>query len=117
MPGTGTATTFTFDQRGNRTKATTGTAVTTYDYDQANRLTSYTSGSATATYTYNGDGLRVAKTVGGSTSTFGYDIAEGLPLLLSDGSNSYICGPDRRPGRADRLEYRHVPARRPASDC
>jgi RHS repeat-associated protein len=92
-PSGGTGTTFTFDLRGNRTAATTGTASTTYGYDQANRLVSYVSGTTTASYAYNGDGLRVAKTVGGTTTTFGYDIAEGMPLLLTDGSNSYIYGP------------------------
>lgn len=92
-----TSTTYAFDSRGNRTTATTGTAVTTYTYDQANRLTGYTRGSTTAAYTYNGDGLRASKTVAGVTTKFVYDTAEGLPLILSDGANYYLYGPDGIP--------------------
>ena len=88
-----TTTTYVFDARGNRTKATTGTTVTSYGYDQANRLTSYTRGTTTATYTYNGDGLRASKTTGGTTTKFVYDTAQGMPLILNDGANSYLYGP------------------------
>lgn len=92
----GAATTYTFDARGNRATAV-GAATIAYGYDQANRLTSYGNGSTSATYTYNGDGIRVAKTVAGTTSTFAYDTAEGLPLILSDGTNSYVYGPGGTP--------------------
>ena len=92
-----TSTAYVFDARGNRTSATTGTAVTTYAYDQANRLTGYTRGSTTATYAYNGDGLRASKTVAGVTTKFAYDTAEGLPLILTDGANYYLYGPDGIP--------------------
>ncbi len=44
-------------------------------------------------YTYNGEGLRVSQTIKGTTSYFAWDPTEGLPLLLSDGTNSYIYGP------------------------
>ena len=92
-----TSTAYVFDARGNRSTATTGTAVTTHGYDQANRLTGYTRGATTATYAYNGDGLRVSKTVGGVTTTFVYDTAEGMPLILTDGANSYLYGPSGVP--------------------
>jgi RHS repeat-associated protein len=92
-----TSTAYTFDARGNRTTATTGTAVTTYAYDQANRLTGYTRGTTTATYAYNGDGLRASKTVGSTTTKFVYDTAEGMPLILTDGANSYLYGPSGTP--------------------
>ena len=89
----GVAATFVFDSRGNRTRTTIGSTVTNYGYDQANRLTSYTVGSTAATYTYNGDGLRVTKTVAGTARPIAYDIAEGMPLILNDGTSSYIYGP------------------------
>jgi RHS repeat-associated protein len=92
-----TSTAYVFDARGNRTKATTGSTVTSYGYDQANRLTSYTKGATAATYAYNGDGLRVSKTVAGTTTNFVYDTAEGMPLILNDGANSYLYGPGRVP--------------------
>jgi RHS repeat-associated protein len=51
----------------------------------------------TATYAYDGDGLRMSKTVSGITSRFSWDVAEGLPLLLVDGTTSYVYGPSGLP--------------------
>ena len=45
------------------------------------------------TYTYNGDGLRMSKTANGTTSQYTWDTSGKTPLLLSDGTNSYIYGP------------------------
>ena len=54
----------------------------------------YTATNSPATvYAYNGDGLRVAKTnahVG--TDRFAWDISTGLPMLIADGSTSYVYG-------------------------
>lgn len=69
----------------------------TYGYDQADRLTSYGSGSTSATYTYNGDGLRTNKAVNGVTQPEVWDLAEGMPIMLTDGTNSYVTGPDGLP--------------------
>lgn len=88
-----TSTAYEFDARGNRTKATTGTTVANYGYDQANRLTSYSKGTTTASYAYNGDGLRASKTTGGTTKKFVYNTAQGMPLILNDGTRSYLYGP------------------------
>ena len=88
-----TSTAYTFDARGDRTKATTGTTVATYGYDQVNRLTSFARGTTTASYTYNGDGLRASKKVGSTTTKFVYDTAEGMPLILTDGAIYYLYGP------------------------
>ncbi len=89
-PPTG-ATTYTYDARGNRTKLTPPSGgATPLAYDQANRLTGY---GANPTYAYNGDGLRLSKTVSGSTSQFLWDVGSTLPLLLKDGSTSYVYGP------------------------
>jgi len=93
-------TTFNFDPRGNRTLMTPPSGpATNYSYDQANRLTAYNNGNppTAATYTYNGVGLRMSKTVGGILEPFVWDVAEGLPLLLKDGTTRYIYGPGTLP--------------------
>jgi len=70
-------------------------SLTLYSY-RAIRLTSYSQGSASARYAYNGDGLRVAKTVNGATTSDVRDLAEGMPLLLQETTNStttkYVTG-------------------------
>jgi RHS repeat-associated protein len=49
--------------------------------------------ASSATYGYNGDGLRMSKTTGGATTKFTWDPTGSLPLLLGDGTSSYIYGP------------------------
>ena len=84
-----------FDARGNRTSvAVVGGMTTNLAYDQANRLAAY---GSTATYGYNGDGLRMTKTVSGTTQAFTWEVAEGLPLIVQDGSTSYVTGPGGLP--------------------
>ncbi|MEV7776898.1 hypothetical protein [Kitasatospora sp. NPDC088351] len=90
------ATAYTWDPQGNRTTATTGSTVVSHTYDQANRLTGVSSGGTTSTYTYNGAGLRTQKTTGTTAVSCTWD-AEEIPNLLSDGSSSYIYGPDDLP--------------------
>ena len=85
-----TTTSYAYDTRGNRTTGPGGTAL---GYDQANRLSS----AGASTYAYDGTGLRMRKTVGGTTTTFAWDRSQGLPLLLSDGSMSYVYGPGGLP--------------------
>ena len=92
----GSTTSYTYNPDGSRTSSS-GASTASYTYDQAQELTGYTSGATTASYAYDGDGLRQAKTVNGTTSTFAYDTAEGLPLILADGSNSYVYGPTATP--------------------
>ena len=48
--------------------------------------------STTIGYTYNGDGLRMSKTINGMTTQFTWDTSGGVPLVLSDGTNSYVYG-------------------------
>ena len=92
---TASTTTFTYDTQGNlvKQKAPNGTT-TKLTYDQANRLTAY---GTSATYTYNGDGLRMSKTVSGTAEAFTWDVAEGLPQLLQDGTTLYVYGPGGLP--------------------
>jgi RHS repeat-associated protein len=88
-------TSFTYDNQGNRTSVTPlGGSTTTLTYDQANRLKAF---GSSATYAYDGVGLRASKTVSGTTSNFTWDEAQGLPLLLSEGSTSYVYGPGGLP--------------------
>lgn len=100
----GPGVTYTYDELGGRTKATPSTGpTTTYSYDQADNLTSVERPKEGETpkiedsYTYNGEGLRATQTISGSTSYLTWSINEGLPLILSDGTNSYIYGPGSLP--------------------
>jgi RHS repeat-associated protein len=49
------------------------------------------------TYAYNGEDLRTSQTISGTTSYLAWSMAEELPLILSDGTNSYIYGPGDLP--------------------
>ena len=48
-------------------------------------------------YAYNGEGLRASQTINGTTSYLAWDPTESTPLILSDGTNSYIYGPGGLP--------------------
>jgi RHS repeat-associated protein len=89
--------TYTYDSLGQRTQLTpTSGPATTYGYDQAGHLTS-SAAPSTTTYRYDGMGLRTAKTTGGTTSNYVWDRSSPLPMLLTDGSTSYIYGPNGTP--------------------
>ena len=45
------------------------------------------------TYAYNGDGLRMSQTASTTTTYLAWDFAEQLPLILNDGTSSFIYGP------------------------
>ena len=60
-------------------------------------------------YAYNGEGLRTSQTITGTTSYLAWDMSEELPLILSDGTNSYIYGPGGAPGRADQQRRKRPP--------
>jgi len=92
--------TVTVDQNGNLTRRLGGSVDDTFVYDQANRLVRaviYESGTpATTTYTYDGDGMRRSKssTLPGSTAAaYVHDVNRGLPVLLDDGTRSFVWGP------------------------
>jgi RHS repeat-associated protein len=101
---TGPSLTYTYDELGERTKTkpTTGPA-TTYGYDQAGELTLVErpkEGETTEikdAYAYDGNGLRASQAIAGTTTYMVWDMTEGLPLLLSDTTNSYIYGPSGLP--------------------
>jgi RHS repeat-associated protein len=96
--------TFTFNKVGQRTKATPEKGpATTYGYDQAGNLISVKrteEGEVKKiddTYAYDGNGLRASQVISGTKSNLAWDPYGGLPLLLSDGTNSYIYGPGGQP--------------------
>jgi RHS repeat-associated protein len=102
--GKSTVGTYSYNEVGERTQTTTTTGpTTTYGYDQAGNLVSVSrpkEGETTEindTYAYNGDGLRASQTIGATTSYLTWDTAEQLPLILNDGTNSYIYGPGGLP--------------------
>jgi RHS repeat-associated protein len=98
---------FSFGESGERAKATPekGPAIT-YGWNQAQDLTTVErpEGEGKAkiedSFASNGDGLRASQTINGMASYLTWDIAEGLPLLLSDGTNSYVYGPGGLPVEA-----------------
>jgi RHS repeat-associated protein len=93
-------TTYSFDKLGERIKAAPeGASATTYGYNQAGNLISVKreSPSVNDSYAYDGNGLRQSETISGATKHFAWDTAESLPLLLSDGANYYVYGPEGLP--------------------
>ena len=99
-----TAATYTYNEVGQRAKTEPASGpATTYGYDQAGNLISVTRPKGTEvaaiedTYGYNGDGLRTSETISGTTTYLAWDLAETLPLMLNDGTNSYIYGPGGLP--------------------
>ena len=100
----GTGATHTYNEEGERVTTTpTSGPATTYTYNQAGDLTSLVrpeEGSTPKiedTYAYNGDGIGNSRTISGRTTDMTWDTAEGdtadsTPLLLSDGTDSYIYG-------------------------
>jgi RHS repeat-associated protein len=97
---TATGSTYTYDEAGERTKAKPSSGpATTYAYDQAGNLTSVErpkEGAITKiedTYAYDGNSLRASQTISGTTSYLTWDPTEEIPVILNDGTNSYIYGP------------------------
>ena len=96
--------TYSYNEVGERIQTTPAAGpATTYGYDQAGNLTTVSrpkEGEISAiedSYAYNGEALRTAQTISGITSYLAWDTAEELPLILNDGSNSYIYGPGGLP--------------------
>lgn len=115
----GTGMSYSYDEVGERTKATPSSGpATSYGHDQAGNMTSVArpeEGEVPKiedTYAYDGTGLRASQTVDGSTSYFSWDTSEALPLLLDDGTDSYINGPGGLPieqinNSTEKVQYLH----------
>ncbi|HEV3319323.1 MAG TPA: DUF6531 domain-containing protein [Solirubrobacteraceae bacterium] len=100
----GTNVTYAYDELGERTKTTPSSGpATSYGYDEAGNLTSVKrpeEGEVPAiedSYAYDGNGLRASQTISGTTSYLTWDMTEGLPSILNDGTNSYVYGPGGLP--------------------
>ncbi len=118
LTATSTGTTYAYNEQGERIKATPATGpATTYAYDQAGNQTAVSrpgEGSTPLieeTYAYNGDRLRVSQSSPSNTTYLTWDTAEQLPLLLSEGANSYLYGPNGLPTEqitsANKVLYLH----------
>jgi RHS repeat-associated protein len=101
---TGTGVAYEYNPMGERVKAAPSAGPAThYAYDQAGSLTSVkraAEGEAPAidtSYSSDGSGLLAARTSGLSTRQFVWDRSAALPLLLDDGTNSYLYGPGDLP--------------------
>ena len=100
----GTGVKYKYDELGERTNRTPASgSATVYGYDEAGNLTSVArleEGSIPAiedSYAYNGEGLRASQTIAGTTTYLTWDRTESLPLILSDGNDSFIYGPGALP--------------------
>lgn len=77
-----------YDDNGNQT--TRGSD--TFGWDPEDRLSSANVGGTAVTYAYRGDDLRHSKTVGATTTTYLWDLASDLPVVLQDGTTTYVYG-------------------------
>ena len=82
--------TFDYDDNGNQTARGNDT----FEYDHENRLVELVIDSVTSTSEYNGDGLRMSHIVDTTTTDYFWDIARSLPVVLQDGTNTYVYGLD-----------------------
>jgi RHS repeat-associated protein len=105
-PTSAPATSFTYDGNGSRTNSTTAADGTTpavstsYTYDPQGNLAGVTlpgTSPASVAYISDGDGLRQSRTTGSTTTNFVWDVSGGLPLLIDDGTHSYLYGPSSAP--------------------
>jgi RHS repeat-associated protein len=98
-------TSYSFGEDEERTKQTPSSGpATTYGWNQAEQLTTVQRPAEGETpkiedsYTYNGEDLRTTETINGTTSHLAWDTAElELPLILSNGTDSFIYGPNNMP--------------------
>jgi len=82
------STSYGYDANGNQTTA----GANTYTWDDENRLSGASNSSGSVSYTYRGDGLRASKTVGGVTTNYTWDLNAANPVVLQDGTDSYVYG-------------------------
>jgi RHS repeat-associated protein len=96
-PPTG-STTYGFNADGERTGVTSASSSSTYNWNAYGQLTSTSTGSSSVGYTYNAAGLLAMRLQGGSTANLVWDpVGSANPLLVDDGTNYYIYGPDGSP--------------------
>jgi len=79
---------YTYDNNGNQT----GRGSDVFGWDVEDRLISATVNGTAVTYAYRGDDLRHSKTQGGVTTVYTWDLAASLPVVLQDGTTTYVYG-------------------------
>lgn len=90
VTGPAGTTTFMTDAAGRRTGSHESGASTSYAWDAAGRLVALDGDR----YAYDGDGLRTSAThADRTTDSFAWLRSDGLPLLLGDGTSTFIHGP------------------------
>jgi RHS repeat-associated protein len=97
-------TAYSFDKLGERTKAAPEKGpATSYAFDQAGNLTSAKRSAEGEiskiedAYAYDGNGFRQSETISGVTNHLAWDTTLSLPLLLYDGTQYYVYGPEGVP--------------------
>jgi RHS repeat-associated protein len=80
-----------YDNNGNQTSRG---ASDTFTFDHENRMTQSVVGGVTSSSVYYGSGVRKSHTVNGSTTNYKYDILADLPVVIQDGTYSYVYGLD-----------------------
>lgn len=90
--------TYSYNALDDRTKRTpTSGTPTSYTYNQISELTGYARGTTSATYAYNGTGQLMTEVTGGVATAFVWGIGQATPLVLMDGTTSYVYGPGDLP--------------------
>jgi RHS repeat-associated protein len=79
---------YTWDNRGHLLND----GVFTYTYNAAGHMVSARSITLSLFYKYNGNGLRTVQNLNGAVTTFTWDLALGVPKMLSDGESLYLIG-------------------------
>ncbi len=93
----GVKTSYTYTPNGERASSTSTSVTSTYGYDTYGDLTSTKKGNTSVAYTVDGDGLRTSRTVGTTVTSYMWDTGVSTPLLLDDGTFSYVYGPTSSP--------------------
>ena len=90
QPSGGGPVSYGYDNNGN----TVSRGSDVFAWDHRNRMTTSVVGGVPATYTYNGDGVRMSQTVGGVVTNYNVDVLAPLPVMMQDGTYSYVYGLD-----------------------
>ena len=96
---------YVFNEDGQRekTEPKSGEPATAYTYDQTGNLTSIERKKGTVeteikdSFTYDGDKLRQTQNLNGTETKLTWDTAEETPIVLNDGTNNFIYGPENVP--------------------
>jgi len=79
-----------YDANGNLTSRGSDS----FTWDRENRMETASVGGVSSSYVYNADGVRVQQTSGGTTTSYEVDVAAPLPVVVQDGTYSYVYGLD-----------------------